>query len=275
MTKKILFYLIYFFLVAGAVWAQVNVTQDILPNTNTPDSTAILNNQLRQQQNAINTVGAYFNSNGYLSPANGGTGTNISAFPNGSLLIFDAGNVGIGTINPGISGQYLQSQGAGVYPIFSSIPTYSVPKTLISTWSDNIGASCSNNTTNSNAVIIDSSTDWANKNITLIANIEWEGTDSFSSGFPNIINTSAIALSGMNFGTSSQYGNRFIMLSLTLPTNSFTQLTSLTSTLKTAGIAIGTNNSGNLTLVSTCVSGAGGGSFNVFSQLSGTILRTP
>lgn len=100
--------------------AQQVVTQDTLPNTGTPDSTAILNNNLRMQQNAINAIGGYFNSNGNLLPANGGTGTNISTFPNGSLLVYDASNVGIGTINPGTSGQILASQGAGLPPTFSS-----------------------------------------------------------------------------------------------------------------------------------------------------------
>lgn len=47
---------------------------DILPETNSQQSTAVLNNTLRQQQNAINAVGSYFNSNGYLEVTSGGTG---------------------------------------------------------------------------------------------------------------------------------------------------------------------------------------------------------
>lgn len=104
-------------------WCQTQVTQDTLPNTNSSDSTAVLNNNLRMAQNAINSIGGYFNSNGYLGPANGGTGTNISAFPNGSLLVYNSSNVGIGTFNEGTSGQILTSQGAGVNPIFST-PTH-------------------------------------------------------------------------------------------------------------------------------------------------------
>ncbi len=53
---------------------QVQTTVDVLPNTNSADSTAVLNNNLRQQQNAINAIGAYFNTNGALGVPNGGTG---------------------------------------------------------------------------------------------------------------------------------------------------------------------------------------------------------
>lgn len=102
--------------------AQVTVTQDVLPDTNSTDSTAVLNNQLRLNQNAINSIGGYFNANGYLLPQNGGTGTNISTFPNGSLLIYDSNNVGIGTFSQGTSGEFLQSQGINLPPTWA-IPT--------------------------------------------------------------------------------------------------------------------------------------------------------
>lgn len=102
---------------------QVSVTRDELPNTNSADSTAVLNNVLRQNQNAINSIGGYFNSSGYLSPANGGTGTNISGFPNGSLLIYDNGNIGIGTIFQGNIGQILTSNGVGSFPSFQDTPS--------------------------------------------------------------------------------------------------------------------------------------------------------
>lgn len=46
---------------------------DILPETDSQQSTAVLNNTLRQQQNAINAVGSYFNSSGYLEVTSGGT----------------------------------------------------------------------------------------------------------------------------------------------------------------------------------------------------------
>lgn len=100
--------------------AQVTVSRDELPNTNSTDSTSVLNNNLRLQQQAINSIGGYFNSNGYLRPANGGTGTNISSFPNGSVLIYDSGNVGIGTIAQGSSGQVLTSNGPGAFPSFTA-----------------------------------------------------------------------------------------------------------------------------------------------------------
>lgn len=108
-------------------YAQVQTTVDVLPTTGTPDSTAVLNNNLRLQQNAINSIGGYFSSNGYLTEANGGTNTNLSAVPNGSILIQDSGNVGIGTFSPGTSGQYLTSQGAGSVPTWTTPPSAPPP----------------------------------------------------------------------------------------------------------------------------------------------------
>lgn len=74
--------------------------------------------------NAINSIGGYFNSSGYLTEANGGTGTNLSAVPNGSILVQNTANVGIGTFGQGTSGQFVTSQGAGVNPTWS---TYTPP----------------------------------------------------------------------------------------------------------------------------------------------------
>ncbi len=120
MINRLFIYLIVFLSISQIVFGQVSVTQDVLPNSNTPDSTALLNNQLRQNANAINSIGGYFNSNGYLTEANGGTGANLSAIPNGSILIQNTSNVGIGTFGQGTSGQFLQSQGAGNNPTWAS-----------------------------------------------------------------------------------------------------------------------------------------------------------
>lgn len=100
-------------------WAQVNVTTDVLPETGTTDSTTILNNNLRLQQNALNSIGAYFNSSGFLQETSGGTGANLALVPNGSILMQNTANVGIGTFGQGTSGQVLTSNGPGVNPIFS------------------------------------------------------------------------------------------------------------------------------------------------------------
>lgn len=118
-------------------FAQVIVTHDELPNTDTTDSKTSLNNQLRQSQNAINTIGAYFNSNGYLSQSSGGTGVNLSSVPNGSILVEDTGNVGIGTFGQGTSGQFLESQGAGVNPIWGT-PTDINTSNVVFEWSGNL-----------------------------------------------------------------------------------------------------------------------------------------
>lgn len=123
---------IIFLLIAGCnpALAQMVQGQDVLPSTNSQIDTTVLNNQLRQDQNAINAIGGYFNSNQQLNPASGGTGTNITTFPNGSLLVYSAANVGIGTINPGTSGQVLTSQGAGVNPIFANTINSFVPNNI-------------------------------------------------------------------------------------------------------------------------------------------------
>ncbi len=59
-----------------AAFAQTTSTIDVLPDTKSSDSLAILNNDLRQNQNAINAIGAYFGSNGTLQVSAGGTGAN-------------------------------------------------------------------------------------------------------------------------------------------------------------------------------------------------------
>lgn len=102
-----------------AIAQQVDA-RDVLPNLDTAESTAIVNNQLRLNQNAINAIGGYFNSNGYLQPSSGGTGTNISTFPNGALLVYNSSNVGIGTFGQAASGLFVQSQGIGSNPTWAT-----------------------------------------------------------------------------------------------------------------------------------------------------------
>lgn len=106
-----------------AVAQQVQVTTDVLPDTKSTDSTAVLNNTLRQNANAINSIGRYFNSNLYLTEANGGTGANLSTVPNGSILVQNTANVGIGTFGQGSSGQFLVSAGANVVPVWKTAST--------------------------------------------------------------------------------------------------------------------------------------------------------
>lgn len=66
--------LLFLMLLIGPAQAQQMSSLDVLPDTNSSDSTAILNNTLRQNQNAINTIGGYFGNNGTLNPNSGGTG---------------------------------------------------------------------------------------------------------------------------------------------------------------------------------------------------------
>lgn len=131
MSKIFLTYILLLFTCIHIAIAQVDVTRDELPNTNSVDSTAVLNNVLRQNQNAINSIGGYFNSNNYLSESNGGTGSNLSLSPNGSILVQDLGNVGIGTFTQGTSGQALISQGANSVPTWGGT-LYGVSNTTFS-----------------------------------------------------------------------------------------------------------------------------------------------
>lgn len=93
---------------------------EVLINMDEPNALPLLNTMLRQNATGTSTLQGYFGKNGTLSPASGGTGTNITTFPNGSLLVYNATNVGIGTFGQGTSGQFLTSQGAGVNPQWSS-----------------------------------------------------------------------------------------------------------------------------------------------------------
>lgn len=114
-----LFFLIFF---SHTSFAQQQISRDELPNTDSSDSTAVLNNNLRLQQNAINSIGGYFNSSLQLTEANGGTGANLSNYANGSILIQDTANVGIGTFGQGSAGQVVVSAGAGQKPIWGGAP---------------------------------------------------------------------------------------------------------------------------------------------------------
>ena len=120
-----------------------NPTQEVLVNMDEPNALPMLNNMLRQQSNATATLNGYFNSSGLLNPNSGGTGANITSFPNGSVLIYNSGNVGIGTFSQGASGQFLESQGVGVIPIwgvpshvqiFTISGTFTAPAGVYSVW---------------------------------------------------------------------------------------------------------------------------------------------
>lgn len=108
---------------SGISHAQQINNLDVLPNTNSTDSTAVLNNTLRLNQNAINTIGGYFNSNNQLTIAAGGTGAStaqgainnlLAPSVQGEIIYFDGTNWS--HLAPGTSGYLLASQGAGANP---------------------------------------------------------------------------------------------------------------------------------------------------------------
>ncbi len=84
---------------------------------------------------SVATTTGYFPS-GILNSANGGTGANLSAASQYTVPYFSAlgvmGNIGIGT-----TGYYLTE---GTPPTW--VPPQSIPRTLIGTWQDNTGATC-------------------------------------------------------------------------------------------------------------------------------------
>lgn len=244
-------------------------------------TTSVVNNNFQTIQTGINGVFGLFASyftNGFLNTANGGTGVNSGNWSTGSLVAISPTGKWT-SIAAGTTGDTLVSQGPGIVPAYTTlvVPT---PKTLISTWSDTTGATQANSGTTTHFFVIDSGTDWAGKNITIIASTEYRGDASFASSVPNIINTSATALSAMSFTAASASGAvNFIIWTLTLPTNSFTLLKSNTfgggEGNRTHGIGIGTDASGHLCLVASNNHVANGATDTVFTQMAGTILRTP
>ena len=119
--KKLLT-LAFLLLFTGCVYAQQVSGVDVLPDTNSADSTAVLNNTLRLNQNAINTIGGYFNTNNALSPASGGTGLNLSSHTTGALW-YDDGTTFFKQLADSTSGYVLTANGAGVAPSYQAIPT--------------------------------------------------------------------------------------------------------------------------------------------------------
>lgn len=123
--KKLLI-LSFLLLLNSVSYSQQISGQDVLPNTNSTDSTAILNNQLRLNQNAINAIGGYFGSNGALSPASGGTGQALANHVIGGIYYDDGSNF-FKQLADGTSGYVLTANGAGVAPSYQVIPTPTIP----------------------------------------------------------------------------------------------------------------------------------------------------
>lgn len=246
-------------------------TAQVSPVANLSGSNAsVVNNNFQMVQNGINVVlyeiSQYF-PGGILQTSMGGTGLNLSAATSTGDTLMATGNGTIGLFQPGTSGYYLQSQGAGNYPEYVPI---SVPKTLIGTWQDNVGAQYTNNgAVVINTVVINSGTDWAGKNILIIGYLETELSDSFNTSLSGVL-----AASSTTIATSySANSYKFAFYPVTLPTNSYTALLGI----NTHTIGIGTNSLGNLCLYSIAnINGiAGGGSYVAYSQIAGAILRTP
>lgn len=256
--------------------AQVSPVSNLQGN-----NASVVNDNFQYVQNGINgllsLLGQYF-TGGILNTANGGTGINSSNYPTGTLLV--TSNTGIWSgLQAGTTGDALISQGPGVVPSYTAL-SFPIPKNLISIWTDTTGATQVNSGTTTHFFVIDSNTDWAGKDITIIANIEYRSNTSFAGLLPSVINTSNTALSNMSFSGSATSINRlnFIMQSLTLPTNNYTVLNTSTTTganPESYSIGIGTNNLGNLCLVAVNSHQNSGSTDTVFTQLAGTILRTP
>lgn len=112
--------LITLLLLTLPVQAQTISTIDVLPDNKSADSLTILNNDLRKNQNAINAIGAYFNSSGCLEAAAGGTGSCLSSHTIGNLY-YDDGTNFFATLGAGTLGYVLTSNGPGVAPSYQTI----------------------------------------------------------------------------------------------------------------------------------------------------------
>jgi hypothetical protein len=78
---------------------------------------------MRQQQATLDQIGGYFTSGNILTVGAGGTGVNLASVPNGSLLIYNSSNVGIGTFGQGSAGQIVVSNGPNALPSWSGVTT--------------------------------------------------------------------------------------------------------------------------------------------------------
>ncbi len=153
MIKKLLLSLFLAVNLATSGLAQVQVTQDVLPDTTSADSTAILNNNLRQNQNAINTIGAYFGTNGALQVSAGGTGG--STFTG---ILYGNGQNPFTTIALSADAtQFLNGNGAfstPVYPthfqLFTASGTFTAPTNVTVVYLTGCGAGGGGGSSNSN-----------------------------------------------------------------------------------------------------------------------------
>lgn len=276
MIKKINIITVILIVLCLNAFAQTNNnTAEVLPNLdNNPTNTSAVNDQLRQLQSRINAIegGIDINSetSGILDTDRGGTGQDFSVAAQYSIPYFSdtgvMGNIGIGTTG------YLLTATAGG-PAYQPPPP--TPKILIGTWPDTSGAVYTNTGVEvDNYVVIDSSTDWAGKTVTLIISADVNSAASFNGTIPSVVSTSSTALTGMAFRTSGPT-TRFIIRSITLPTNGYTTLVNITGIGITNAVGIGTNSLGQLCVVSVANQGSnsGGGNFTSYSQIAGTILK--
>jgi hypothetical protein len=109
--------------------AQSTTDTSVLTNMESPNTLPLLNNMLRQQSQATQTLQGYFNSNGLLSVSAGGTGVNLGSCAQGSVSYFSATGV-MACLAPGTSGQVLQTQGASANPQWYTISQVWVPNNI-------------------------------------------------------------------------------------------------------------------------------------------------
>lgn len=117
--------LLFLLLLIGNVQAQQTTGLDVLPNTNSTDSTAIINDQFRKnlgitnsQQLSINILNGLFYNN-ILQTQYGGTGVDSSNWPSGDY-VYMSGTGTWGHITPTFATTVL----------FSSSGTYTVPSNI-------------------------------------------------------------------------------------------------------------------------------------------------
>lgn len=231
------------------------------------DNFKSINDNANRTRNLLND---YF-ANGILQTANGGTGQDFSLTSQNSIPYFSATGT-MGTVGIGTTGYYLT---AGSPPSWTApiIPPHSLAFISSTLSSGCIGIGC---TDFSSPEIIDTGTDWNGKNIIILGDIEItdstapSGSTSFS-----IINTSAIALSGMNFANTAASTTRFVMQSFVLSgsRNTIYQTTGFPN--GNGNINMYVNGSGNLVWDCGTVGVTGGGNSNSAKLNSLLIVRQP
>lgn len=141
LTTKLLIAVCLWCMWTGVSHAQQISGVDVLPDTNSADSTAVLNNTLRQNQNAINAIGGYFSASGALGVGNGGTGaTTLTGILQGNGISPVTAITLSGSSNDFLNGTGVFSSFGHGSQLFTTSGTFTAPSGITKVFLTGIGA---------------------------------------------------------------------------------------------------------------------------------------